>query len=132
MSIHGQPTVELTSPDADSGIMMAITSSPPRRKQVRRPVVGIDVYARLACEHDQWYAEATDYQVVGVGETREAALESLRRSMRAYFRGVQHQGGDTSQARRPASRWASITVRALALIGRAAPGRYKPALRIRL
>jgi hypothetical protein len=92
----------------------------------------VTIYVRIVREHDQWYAEATDYQVVGVGESREAAIQSLRRSMRAYLRAVQRHGGDARNAQRPPGRRARLRVRTLALLTALAPERRRRALRISL
>jgi predicted RNase H-like HicB family nuclease len=55
----------------------------------------------LVYEDDQWSALASEFDVVGMGATQEAALENLRETLSAYLQSFASEGAPFEAARRP-------------------------------
>jgi predicted RNase H-like HicB family nuclease len=55
-------------------------------------------------EDDGWAAVAKDYSVVGVGQTRERAVENLTEALGAYLQACAYDGLDVRTVKRPISR----------------------------
>jgi hypothetical protein len=90
------------------------------------------LYVRFVHEHSQWYAKATEYEVVGIGRSRTEASEAMLRSLKTYLRYEQRRGRDARQARRTTGRLATLKVRLLVVLSRPLPHRRRLALRMRL
>jgi predicted RNase H-like HicB family nuclease len=55
----------------------------------------------LVCEDDQWSALASEFDVVGMGGTKEAAMENLMEMVAAYLASYMQEGVPFEEARRP-------------------------------
>jgi len=93
---------------------------------------GYSVYVRLSSEHDQWYAEARDYQIVGIGDSRREAVEDMGRTLRAHLRHCRKQGRNALQARQSPGPLPSLNIRLLTFLGAFLPADRRPAMRLRL
>lgn len=110
---------------ADDGLMVSSTA---RRAKPVPLAASSPVYVRLRRAHGQWYAQAVDVQIVGVGGTRSDALASLSKLLKT---GVRHArvGG---AARHETPRSDRLKVRLLALLSRPMPASRRWAQRVQL
>jgi len=61
----------------------------------------LTVHTLIGRRHGQWYALATDYSVVGMGETEQGARDNLSGLLEAYLRTFYEQGRSFHEARHP-------------------------------
>jgi predicted RNase H-like HicB family nuclease len=61
----------------------------------------LTVHALIGRRNGQWYALATEYSVVGMGETEQDARDNLSGLLEAYLRTFYEQGRAFHEARRP-------------------------------
>ena len=93
---------------------------------------GRPVYLMLSRDHDQWYAEAVDYEIVGVGDTRDEARDASLRLLQAYLRSIQSRGGDEASARHRRGPLTTLKVHVLSHLPAFMPDRWQRAQRITL
>ena len=93
---------------------------------------GAPLYVRFTSEHQQWYAEAKDFQLVGIGPSRAAAVEDMCRALKAHLRYSRKQGRNAREARQSSGMVATVSVRALVVMGRIVSSERRPAIRMRL
>lgn len=125
--------VTSSASELDSAAMSTTASqAAPIAPEMTDLLRGARLYVRFIREHNQWYAEAIDYRIVGIGSSRAEAMHSMLRTLEAYLRHERKQGHDAQQARRFVDRRTAIEVRALALVSRLVPREHRRALRLRL
>jgi hypothetical protein len=61
----------------------------------------VPIHALMGRKHGQWYALATDFQVVGVGLTEQAARNDLSGLLETYLRSIYDEGRPFDDAVRP-------------------------------
>jgi len=78
----------------------------------------IDVSVWLVSEGDRWNALASDYNVIGVGPSQEAAIANLKENIKAYFASFAKEGRSLKDARRPVPLKERLRLRFFALVTR--------------
>lgn len=76
------------------------------------------VYVRLTRDHDQWYAEALEFEIVGIAESLDDSRLEMFRLLYAYLRSCHTDRRSFQQARRPGRLTHRLKVQALAGISR--------------
>src|SRR5438067_408050 len=114
MSTRANTMLERSAGGAD-GVAVSTIDARSKRAASELPRLLGDraLYVRLVHDHDQWYAEATDFQIVGLGQTRTEATATMLRMLRSYLRA--RERGGVGQERRARRRWPAVWVRLLAL-----------------
>lgn len=90
------------------------------------------VYVRLTHAHDQWYAEAADFRIVGIGASRRAALDRMSETLAIAWRLGGRSRGFHRQLARPEVLWTAMAARVVALLSMRVPPDRRAVLRLRL
>lgn len=90
------------------------------------------IYARLAQAHAQWYAEAPEFQVVGVGDNPRAATQDLLDQFEKYRRTLVRRGRRIERAGGITGVWASFVIRAMFVLDRFRPVGKRRTIRLAL
>ena len=85
----------------------------------------IKVSIWLVCENDQWSALASEFDVIGMGQTQEAAIENLSETLNAYLDSFQAEGATLDDARRPIPMREELRLRLLQSLGKIRAFRHR-------
>lgn len=107
----------------------ADTAEAPRLRRGLSAATHTAVLVRLIADHGQWYADAADFQIVGIGNTRDEAIDTMRRLLRAHIRTAARREVDP---RRPESAWSSVKLRAEAILNLPLPRDRRAVRRVKI